>query len=542
MAFIVKKMIHGKEYYYLNENKRVEGKVKTKTIAYLGKTKKEAKQKSEEIIKNMEKAKDKIKNMDKKDINLNNREVKPLPVVGKKIDEIASIASKRGFFFQTASIYGGKAGFFTYGHLGKALKLNWESLWREHILSLDDNFYEIQGNNILPEPVFRASGHIENFNDPLTECKKCHSRFRVDQFLEDNGLENAGTLSIEKMNEEMKKRNLRCMKCGGELSEAKQFNMMFPITLGFNEEKAYLSPETAQAAYLAFKEEFAATRSKLPLGLAIIDKVYRNEISPRQMFFRLREFSQAELQIFFDPAKINEHQKWKEVSEKKLRIKFVSDNEVKEVSCAELNSKFDIPKFYLYYAAKVQEFYISALGIPKEKFRLRELGSDERAFYNKIHFDVEVMLDTIGGFKEIAGVHYRTDHDLVGHSKVSGKNLEVFYDEKKILPHVLELSFGVDRNIWTLLDIFYSVGKEGSMFRFPSNIAPIKATVLPLVKDAEFEKISEEIMDSLKKEWNVFYIEHNTGTARLRHFHGMAYEAETGNICAGIDANLLHNP
>src|SRR3970282_2806498 len=126
----------------------VEGKVKTKTIAYLGKTKKEAKQKSEEIIKNMEKAKDKIKNMDKKDINLNNREVKPLPVVGKKIDEITSIASKRGFFFQTASIYGGKAGFFTYGHLGKALKLNWESLWREHILSLDDNFYEIQGNNI----------------------------------------------------------------------------------------------------------------------------------------------------------------------------------------------------------------------------------------------------------------------------------------------------------------------------------------------------------------------------------------------------------
>ena len=205
MAFIVKKMIHGKEYYYLNENKRVEGKVKTKTIAYLGKTKKEAKQKSEEIIKNMEKAKDKIKNMDKKDINLNNREVKPLPVVGKKIDEIASIASKRGFFFQTASIYGGKAGFFTYGHLGKALKLNWESLWREHILSLDDNFYEIQGNNILPEPVFRASGHIENFNDPLTECKKCHSRFRVDQFLEDNGLENAGTLSIEKMNEEISK-------------------------------------------------------------------------------------------------------------------------------------------------------------------------------------------------------------------------------------------------------------------------------------------------------------------------------------------------
>jgi len=497
MAFIIKKNIHGNEYYYLNENRREKGtgKVKTKTLAYLGKSKKEAEKKAKKILEQGKQQKTEKKEPVVKDVK-----------VGKKIDEITSIASKRGFFFQTAGIYGGKAGFFTYGHLGKALKMNWEELWRKNIISLDDNFYEIQSNNILPEHVFKASGHIENFNDPLTECRKCHFRFRADQFLEDNNLENAGELSIQEMTAQIKEKNLRCPKCGGELSDVKQFNMMFPVNIGFDEEKAYLSPETAQAAYLAFKEEFSATRGRLPLGLAIIDKAYRNEISPRQMFFRLREFSQAELQIFFDADKINEHEKWNSVKRNKLRIKFHDKSEIDELSCEELNLKYKIPGFYLYYASKVQDFYLKILGIPKEKFRLRELGETERAFYNKIHFDVEVFLDTLGGFKEIAGVHYRTDHDLKGHSKISGKNLEVFYDNKRILPHVLELSFGVDRNIWSLLDIFYGIGTEGSMFKFPPVLAPIKIAIFPIVKtDKKTVEIAEKIYDELRREFRVLY-------------------------------------
>src|SRR3989304_6600255 len=384
MSFIVKKTIHDKEYYYLNENKRVNGKVKTKTLAYLGKNRREAEKKAKELI---------LRKEEKKETKPSEQKEKKVIKVGAKIDEITSIASKRGFFFQTANIYGGKAGFFTYGHLGKALKANWEEMWRKNIVALDENFYEIQSNNILPEAVFIASGHIENFNDPMTECRKCHFRFRADQFLEDNGIENAGELNIEEMTRRIKEKNLKCPKCGGELSEVKQFNMMFPINVGFDEEKAYLSPETAQAAYLAFKEEFSATRGKLPLGLAIIDKAYRNEISPRQMFFRLREFSQAELQIFFDAEKINEHEKWKTVQKNKLRIKFHDKNEIAEISCEELNSKYKIPKFYLYYASKVQDFYLKILRIPKEKFRFRELGEGERAFYNKLHFDVEIFLD-----------------------------------------------------------------------------------------------------------------------------------------------------
>ncbi len=513
MAFIVKKTINGRDYYYLNENKRVDGKVKTKTLAYLGKTKKEAEKLKKNFLGNMKKKepkKETEKPTERKAEKIEKEEkINPEIKVGNKIDEINRIASVKGFFFQTANIYGGKAGFYTYGHLGKALKNNWENLWRKYILSLDNNFYEIQSNNILPEEVFKASGHIENFNDPLVGCKKCHFRFRVDQFLEDKGVENAESMTIEEMNSEIVRRNLRCPKCGGELGEAKQFNMMFSVNVGFDNEKSYLSPETAQGAYITFLEEFRATRNKLPLGLAIIDKAYRNEISPRQIFFRLREFSQAELQIFFNPNEIDKHDKWEEVQNKNLKIKFENKKNVEEVSCNTLNKNLNIPKFYLYHAAKVQDFYLNILQIPKDKFRFRELGEKERAFYNKIHFDVEIYLDTLGGFKEVAGVHYRTDHDLAGHAKISGKNLEIFDEKskKKFIPHILELSFGIDRNIWTLLDISYGIGKDWSMFRFTPRLAPIKAAIFPIVKGDNFKEISLEILNDLKKDWNVVYDE-----------------------------------
>lgn len=533
MAYIVKQKINGKDYFYLRKSVRKGKKVTSQHVAYLGSNREEAEKKYAEIIKNLNQ-KDTL--MENELINheeiIEQKEIKP----EEKLNSINAIASNRGFFFQTANIYGGKAGFFTYGHLGKLLKTNWEGLWRKHLLSLDDNFYEIQGNNILPEPVFKASGHIENFNDPMTECKKCHFRFRADSFLEDNGINEAGSLSIEQMNEKMKELKLKCPKCGGELIPIKQFNMMFPVNIGFNEEKAYLSPETAQAAYLAFKEEFQATRSKLPLGLAIIDKAYRNEISPRQMFFRLREFSQAELQIFFDPDRINEHEKWEEVKNGKLRIKFSDKEEAEEVTCEELNQKFEIPRFYLFHAFKVQSFYLNVLKIPKNKFRLRELNKEERAFYNKLHFDVEILLDTLGGFKEVAGIHYRTDHDLSGHGNISGKDLSVFYENKKILPHVLELSFGVDRNIWTLLDTFYSLGKEGSMFRFPPKVTPVKAAVFPLVKREDFEKIAEEIVRDLREEFNISY--DRTGSIGRRY----ARNDEIGTaFCITIDDDSIKN-
>ncbi len=433
-----------------------------------------------------------------------------------KSEEINKIALTKAFFYPTASIYGSSSGFYTYGHLGKALKNNWENLWRKNILSLGDNFYEMQSNNILPEKVFIASGHVEKFNDPMTECKKCHSRYRADHLLGDNGVKDAEKLSLDEMTNLIKEKKIKCAKCGNmDFSEVKQFNMMFSVNVGFNQEKAYLSPETAQGVYIHFLEQFKATREKLPLGLAIIDKAYRNEISPRQMFFRLREFTQAELQIFFDPEKINEHENWDDVKGYSLFVKFANGDKINEISADELNTKHKIPKFYLFHAAKVQQFYLNVLNVPKERFRLRELSAEERAFYNKIHFDVEINFDTLNGFKEVAGIHYRGNHDLTGHSKVSGKNMEVFYDGKKILPHVLELSFGVDRNVWMLLDLFYSVGKEGSMFKFPANLSPIKLAVIPIVKKDEFEIMARNVFTQLKEDFSVNY--DSTGSVGRRY-------------------------
>ncbi|MFW6283640.1 MAG: glycine--tRNA ligase [Minisyncoccales bacterium] len=455
----------------------------------------------------------------------------------KKAEKISSIALSRGFYFNTASIYGGKAGFFSYGHLGKALKLNWENLWRKYFLKLDDNFYEIQSNNILPEKVFVASGHVENFNDPLVECQKCNSRFRADHLLEDAGVEDTEALSLEEIDKKIKELDLKCLKCKGDFNPVKQFNMMFPVNIGFSEDKAYLSPETAQAAYLAFKEEFNATRGVLPLGLSIIDKAYRNEISPRQGFFRLREFTQAELQIFFDPDNINEHPNWNEIKDYELFAKFCNSEKIEKITCEELNNSREIPKFYLYHAAKVQKFYLEILKIPEEKFRFRELSEDERAFYNKVHFDIEIYFDTLGGFKEVAGVHYRTDHDLSGHQKVSKKKLEVSYNGKKLIPHVLELSFGVDRNIYALLDVFFDKGKEGEMFKFPNAIAPVKAAVFPLIKnDEKIVEFSREVYTDLRKDFEVIY--DKAGSVGRRY----ARQDEIGTpYCITIDQDSLEN-
>ena len=453
-----------------------------------------------------------------------------------KVENITAIASKRGFFFQTADIYGGKAGFFTYGHLGKLIKNKFENLWRSYFLKLNDNFYEIQSNNILPSDVFIASGHIEHFNDPMTECKKCHFRFRADQFLEDKGIWEEG-LSISEMNGIIKNNKLKCPKCDSELSDVKWFNMMFPLTVGFNNEQAYLSPETAQASYITFKQEFEATRKKLPLGIAIIDNAYRNEISPRQLFFRLREFTQAELQIFFDPLRIDtiQENEWNEIKDYSLILK-ACKSERKEVTCENANRELKIPKFYLYYMARVQQFYIDLLKIPKNKFRFRELGDDEKAFYNKIHWDIELDLDTLNGFKEVGGIHYRAEHDLRGHSKQSKQNLEVFYDGHKFIPHVLELSFGVDRHIWAFLDILYKAEKERDLFMFPRAISPIDVAIFPLVNKEGLDSIAIKIYNSLKYSFSCFYDDSGSIGRRYRR------QDEVGTpFCITIDSQTLQD-
>ncbi len=423
-----------------------------------------------------------------------------------KADLITNIAIKRGFFFPTAEIYNAKAGFWTYGHLGTLIKRKFENLWRLYFLGLNDNYFEIEGSNILPKKVFEGSGHLENFNDPLTECKKCHFRFRADELIEDELKMNTSGMKEKDMDELIKKNKLKCPKCSGELTEVKWFNMMFDVRIGaIGDEVAYLSPETAQNAFMSFKREYLALREKLPMGLAIIGKAFRNEISPRQGFFRLREFTQAELQIFFDPNKIDKADDWDEIKDYNIRMILSDSKKIEEYKADDANKKLKLPKFYVFHMAKIQQFYLEVLGIPKDKIRFRELGENERAFYNKIHFDIEIEMETLNGFKEVAGLHYRADHDLQGHGKVSKEKFEVSSDNKKIIPHVLELSFGVDRNIWMLLDIFFMEQKERTLFNFNAKISPFEVAVFPLVNKDKLPEKAREVYKTLKDNYNVLY-------------------------------------
>ncbi|HDD72526.1 MAG TPA: glycine--tRNA ligase [Candidatus Aenigmarchaeota archaeon] len=427
-----------------------------------------------------------------------------------KAESIVDIAKRRGFFWQSSGIYGGLAGFYDYAHLGTSMKRRWENIWRNYFLGLDDNFHEIQPCLIMHEKVFSASGHLESFIDPVVRCMKCLHVERADHLLEDNLSGNFEGLSVDRMTEMIRKHNIRCPRCGGELEDVGVINMMFPVDIGTgNPLRAYLSPETAQGAYVNFKQEFEALRRKLPLGLAIIGRAFRNEISPRNVLIRMREFTQAELQIFFDPETINEHPRFSEVSDYKLVLfpaKGRKSGKVTEMKCREVVGKYGLPEFYVYYMARVQQFYLDVLGFSRKVFRFRELTEEEKAFYNKYHWDVELHLESLGGFREVAGVHYRTDHDLKGHQRVSGINMTVNINGREFIPHVLELSFGVDRNIYALFELCYREEKERTLFRFPGRVSPFDAGVFPLVNRDGLPEKSREVYSFLKKSgFDVFY-------------------------------------
>lgn len=423
-----------------------------------------------------------------------------------KVSKVEEIARRRGFFWIGSEIYNGLSGFYDYGHLGTLMKRKWENLWRDYFLGMDDNFVEIEPAEIMHEKVFIASGHAESFVDPIVKCKKCGNVERADHILEDVLKENFEGLSPQEMSELLKKHRIKCDKCKGLLEDVGAFNMMFPIQVGVeNPQKAYLRGETAQGAYVNFSRAFEQMRKKLPLGLAIVSRVFRNEISPRQLLIRMREFTQAELQIFFDKDLITDHEKFPDVEDYKLRLFPVSSKKtgkIDEVTCKDLQEI--LPRFYIYYMAIVQKFYLGVLKIPEKAFRFRELSDEEKAFYNKYHWDVE--LDLSMGWKEVGGVHYRTDHDLGGHEKVSKKSMSVNINGKQILPHVLELSFGVDRNIFALLDVFYEEEKERTLFRFPRLLAPYDCAVFPLVSKDGLQEKAEEIKSLLQSvKFSVFF-------------------------------------
>lgn len=416
-------------------------------------------------------------------------------------DKIVDLAKRRGFFWQSSLIYGGIAGFYDYAHLGFLLKSKWENLWREFFLGLDDNYYEIQPSILMPENVFKASGHLESFADPLAKCSKCGHEERADHILEDVLHETFEGTSTNDLLKLIEKHKIKCGICGSKITKVNQFNLMFPFHIGVGKNKiiGYPTPETAQGAYVNFKQMFEVTRRKLPLGLGIVGKAFRNEIAPRNVLIRMREFSQAELQIFFDSDDIEKHPKFKEVQNYKLRllpVKKRKSGKIEEVACKDVK----LPKFYVYHLAKIQKFYLDVLGFSKNVFRFKELNDEEKAFYNKYHWDIELNLEGVGGWKEVGGLHYRTDHDLSGHQKISKQKQEINIKGKKFIPHVLELSFGVDRNIYALLELNYKEEKDRIYLSFPPNLAPYQAVVLPLVKRDGLQEKAREVYQLLKDE------------------------------------------
>lgn len=412
-------------------------------------------------------------------------------------DELESLCRRRGFIWQSSEIYGGEAGFYDYGHLGAKLKDNWEREWKNYFLGLHENYHMIHTPNILPHRVLDASGHVDHFSDVLIKCNRCGSSFRGDHIIEEVTGENAEWMGTEDVKSKVLELDIKCPNCGGEFSDPVDFNMMFSVDIGPKGDRTgFLRPETAQGTYINFKREYRANRKRMPLGLATIGTAFRNEISPRQGVYRLREFIQAELQIFFVPGLHDDvfEEEYEEMEDAILNVKRADWDETKKVNVSELE---DLEPFYLLHLAKMYEFYTAVMDLDEEDVRLRELSEDEKAFYNKIHFDIEVNFDSLRGWKEISGLHYRSDYDLQKHEKESGQKMSIPTDEGRKMPHVLELSFGLDRNIWALLDRGYHL-EDKDWFEVPDKLAPYQIAVFPLVRKDGLPEKSREVFNLLR--------------------------------------------
>ena len=372
------------------------------------------------------------------------------------MDKIVSLAKRRGFIFPGSEIYGGVGSTYDYGPLGVELKMNIKNSWwtsmthRRDVVGFDAA--------ILMHPkVWEASGHVDGFTDPMIDCRQCKSRFREDDLSEKN---------IE---------SGQCPKCGTKdsLTEARQFNLMFKTHVGPLEDSssiAYLRPETAQGIYVNFKNVLDTSRQKIPFGIAQIGKAFRNEITPGNFIFRTREFEQMEMQYFVHP---DDDEKYFEIW-KDERLKWYDE-----------------------------------LGINKAKLRLHEHSEDELAHYAKKAFDIEYEFPF--GWKELEGIHNRTDFDLQRHIKHSGKKLD-YFDEKnneRYVPFIIETSAGVDRTTLTCLIDAYEEeevkGEKRVVLKFAPEIAPIKVGIFPLVNKDGLPEIAEKIAEDVSKNFAIFY-------------------------------------
>lgn len=374
------------------------------------------------------------------------------------MEKIVSLCKRRGFIFPGSDIYGGLAGTWDYGPYGAQLSHNIKEAWWKHFVSEQENIFGISTPTLVPEAVWKASGHLSGFTDPIIECKKCHHRFRADHLLEENKVKN------------------KCPDCGGELGEEKTFNLMFPVSIGSaGDTTAYLRGEIAPGMFLNFKNVLDTLHPQLPFGLAQIGKAYRNEIAPRDFLFRVREFDLMEFEYFV------REETWEK-----------------------------------YFEMWRQEMWrwVERVGIQKDMVHELEVSAEDRAFYSKRTIDFE--FDFPFGKKELYGLAYRTDHDLKSHSAGSGVDLTYFDEESKerFTPHVVEPSFGHGR---TLLAVLVSAYREDVMgdetrvyLALKPSIAPVKVAVFPLLKNKpELVEKARSVYALLKKEFGSVLFDDN---------------------------------
>lgn len=421
-------------------------------------------------------------------------------------EKVWTLALHRGFVIPTAEIYGGIAGIYDFGPLGALLAKKLVDLWRRFFVIGETNFpvYEINGSTILPYEVLAASGHVDSFVDPIVTCLKCKAKMRADHLVEEAlGIKVEGA-SVEELTRIIRENGLHCPNCGGDLSEVSLFNLMFKTEVGpLGGKTAFLRPETAQVIFIDFKKVFQVMRGKLPFGIAQIGKAYRNEISPRQGLIRLREFTQMEIEVFINPKEVNNHPGIEEVAGSKFRI-LTRENQLKgggavEVTVREAVEKGIVPNAYMaYYLSKETEFF-ERIGIPRDKFYFRHMLPEETPFYSGGNFDLEVELSI--GVKEVVGNAYRTDYDLRSHMKHSGEDLSVDVDGEKVVPEVVEPSFGVERIIYCILEHCYREddGRGWSWFQFPPEIAPVTALILPLMKKEPLVSKAKELFRTVRR-------------------------------------------
>ena len=382
------------------------------------------------------------------------------------MEDIISLCKRRGFIYQGSDVYGGLSGTWDYGPLGVQLKRNIMNLWWRMFVDERDDIYGVDAAILMNSKVWKASGHVDTFVDPLCEDTVNHRRYRTDHILKDNGVDADG-LTMEQMDEVIAEHGIKSPD-GNPLSQSPTFNMMFKTSVGATESEdsvAYLRPETAQGIFTNFKNVVDSFYPDLPFGIAQQGKAFRNEIAPRDFVFRSREFEQMEIEYFVNP------ENWQEAFDELLK--------------------------------STHEF-LEALGLNPDNIHELDVPAEDRAHYSKKTIDIEY--DFPIGKEELMGIAYRTDFDLMNIQRVSGKSMEytIKGTNEKFVPHVIEPSFGVERALMAVLSSAYREDEQNGSKRvylaLPEHLAPVKFAVSPLLKNKpELVEKAREIYANLSK-------------------------------------------